>query len=58
MPLKLSDKQSVLEIYNVSERLEFLMAIMETEIDLLKVEKELEIVLKNKWKKSKRILLK
>ena len=33
MPLKLSDKQKVLEIQNVAERLEHLMALMEGEID-------------------------
>ncbi len=39
MPLKLADKQKVLEIINVAERLEYLMAQMEGEIDLLQVEK-------------------
>jgi ATP-dependent proteinase. Serine peptidase. MEROPS family S16 len=39
MPLKLEDKQRVLEIQEVSERLMFLMAKMESEIDLLQVEK-------------------
>ena len=41
MPLKLEDKQKVLEIANVSQRLEFLMALMEGEIDLLQVEKKI-----------------
>ena len=41
MPLKLVDKQKVLEITHVSERLEFLMALMEGEIDLLQVEKKI-----------------
>ncbi|MDN3684413.1 hypothetical protein QW180_15495 [Vibrio sinaloensis] len=39
MPLKLADKQAVLEILDVTERLEFLMGQMESEIDLLQVEK-------------------
>jgi ATP-dependent Lon protease len=42
MPLKLSDKQSVLEMSDITERLEYLMAMMESEIDLLQVEKQME----------------
>ncbi|WP_320745932.1 S16 family serine protease [Enterobacter roggenkampii] len=38
MPLKLADKQSVLEMSDVNERLEYLMAMMESEIDLLTIE--------------------
>ncbi len=41
MPLKLVDKQQVLEIVDVTERLEFLMGQMESEIDLLQVEKRI-----------------
>jgi ATP-dependent Lon protease len=40
MPLKLADKQSV-EMSDVNERLEYLMAMMESEIDLLQVEKRI-----------------
>ncbi|QCI21188.1 endopeptidase La [Buchnera aphidicola (Hyperomyzus lactucae)] len=54
MPLKLNDKQSVLEINNVNERLEFLMAIMETEIDLLQVEKRIRNRVKKQMEKSQR----
>ncbi|QCI16130.1 endopeptidase La [Buchnera aphidicola] len=54
MPLKLNDKQSVLEIYNINERLEFLMAIMETEIDLLQVEKRIRNRVKKQMEKSQR----
>ena len=41
MPLKLADKRSVLEMSDVNERLEYLMAMMESEIDLLQVEKRI-----------------
>src|SRR5690606_12597322 len=41
MPLKLVEKQKVLEIIGVHERLEYLMALMESEIDLLQVEKKI-----------------
>ncbi|CAL4324894.1 endopeptidase La [Buchnera aphidicola] len=54
MPLKLSDKQSVLEIYNTNERLEFLMVIMVTEIDLLKIEKRIRNRVKKQMEKSQR----
>ncbi|WAI18848.1 MAG: endopeptidase La [Buchnera aphidicola (Brevicoryne brassicae)] len=54
MPLKLNDKQSILEIRNVNERLEFLMAIMETEIDLLQVEKRIRNRVKKQMEKSQR----
>ena len=37
MPLKLKDKQAVLEMSDVTERLEYLMAMMESEIDLQKL---------------------
>ncbi|NTS77807.1 endopeptidase La [Catenovulum sp. SM1970] len=54
MPLKLEDKQSVLEILDVSERLEFLMALMEGEIDLLQVEKKIRTRVKKQMEKSQR----
>ncbi|AEO08250.1 endopeptidase La [Buchnera aphidicola] len=54
MPLKLNDKQSVLEICNINERLEFLMAIMESEIDLLLVEKKIRNRVKKQMEKSQR----
>ncbi|AWH90334.1 endopeptidase La [Buchnera aphidicola (Melanaphis sacchari)] len=54
MPLKLNDKQSVLEINNINKRLEFLMTIMETEIDLLKVEKRIRNRVKKQMEKSQR----
>lgn len=54
MPLKLVDKQKVLEITHVSERLEFLMALMEGEIDLLQVEKKIRTRVKKQMEKSQR----
>jgi ATP-dependent Lon protease len=54
MPLKLSEKQRVLEIKNVSERLEHLMALMEGEIDLLQVEKKIRTRVKKQMEKSQR----
>ncbi|MFT5716212.1 MAG: ATP-dependent Lon protease [Oleiphilaceae bacterium] len=54
MPLKLVDKQKVLEIINVSDRLEYLMAMMEGEIDILQVEKKIRTRVKKQMEKSQR----
>ncbi len=54
MPLKLEDKQKILEINNVSSRLEHLMALMEGEIDLLQVEKKIRTRVKKQMEKSQR----
>ncbi|RLV59339.1 endopeptidase La [Parashewanella curva] len=54
MPLKLADKQSVLEMFNVAERLEYLMSMMEAEIDLLQVEKRIRTRVKKQMEKSQR----
>ncbi|MBD1558009.1 endopeptidase La [Vibrio sp. S9_S30] len=54
MPLKLNDKQQVLEIIDVNERLEFLMGQMESEIDLLQVEKRIRGRVKKQMEKSQR----
>ncbi|ENS5635637.1 endopeptidase La [Vibrio cholerae] len=54
MPLKLVDKQKVLELLDVNERLEFLMGQMESEIDLLQVEKRIRTRVKKQMEKSQR----
>ncbi|GAB5380395.1 MAG: endopeptidase La [Aliiglaciecola sp.] len=54
MPLKLSEKQKVLEMESVNERLEYLMALMENEIDLLQVEKKIRTRVKKQMEKSQR----
>ncbi|MDW1713148.1 LON peptidase substrate-binding domain-containing protein, partial [Vibrio sp. Vb2865] len=54
MPLKLVDKQQVLEIIDVTERLEFLMGQMESEIDLLQVEKRIRGRVKKQMEKCQR----
>ncbi|MCJ2375609.1 endopeptidase La [Vibrio sp. ZSDZ34] len=54
MPLKLTEKQAVLEIIDVGERLEFLMGQMESEIDLLQVEKRIRGRVKKQMEKSQR----
>lgn len=54
IPLKLSDKQFILEMSNVVERLEYLIATMETEIELLQVEKRIRNRVKKQMEKSQR----
>jgi ATP-dependent Lon protease len=54
MPLKVAEKQKVLEYSDVKERLEYLMALMEGEIDLLQVEKKIRSRVKKQMEKSQR----
>jgi ATP-dependent Lon protease len=54
MPLKLSEKQKVLEMLGINERLEYLMALMESEIDLLQVERKIRTRVKKQMEKSQR----
>jgi ATP-dependent Lon protease len=54
MPLKLVEKQTILEITDVRERIEHLMALMEGEIDILQVEKRIRSRVKKQMEKSQR----
>ncbi|MGP1952959.1 MAG: endopeptidase La [Arsenophonus sp. ET-KM2-MAG3] len=54
MPLKLADKQRVLEMTDLVERLEYLIVMMESEIDLLQVEKRIRNRVKKQMEKSQR----
>ena len=54
MSLKIDEKQAVLEIVDIRERLEQLMAIMESEIDILQVEKRIRGRVKRQMEKSQR----
>ena len=54
MPLKLAEKQKVLEMADVNERLEYLMALMEGEIDVLQVEKRIRSRVKKQMERSQR----
>ncbi|BGI50896.1 MAG: endopeptidase La [Arsenophonus endosymbiont of Ceratovacuna japonica] len=54
IPLKLSSKQRILEMENVIERFEYLMAMMESEIDLLQIEKRIRSRVKKQMEKSQR----
>ncbi|MCP5078816.1 MAG: endopeptidase La [Psychromonas sp.] len=54
MPLSLDDKQTALEITAITERFEFLMAMMESEEDILKVEKRIRSRVKKQMERSQR----
>ncbi len=54
MSLKLEEKQQVLEIRSVKERLEHIMGLIEGEIDILQVEKRIRGRVKQQMEKSQR----
>ena len=54
MSIKIEEKQHVLEIIDVKERLEHLILLMESEIDLLQVEKRIRGRVKSQMEKSQR----
>ena len=54
LPLKLEQKQEVLEMFDVRRRLEHLLALMETELDILQVEKRIRGRVKKQMEKSQR----
>ena len=54
MSLKLEEKQRILEIENVRERLEHLMGMIEGEIDVLQIEKRIRGRVKQQMEKSQR----
>jgi len=54
LPLKLEQKQQVLEMFEVKARLEHLLSQLETEIDILQVEKRIRGRVKRQMEKSQR----
>ncbi|HUX23970.1 MAG TPA: LON peptidase substrate-binding domain-containing protein, partial [Burkholderiales bacterium] len=54
LPLKLEQKQQVLEMFDVKARLEHLLGQLETEIDILQVEKRIRGRVKRQMEKSQR----
>src|SRR6266481_2642102 len=54
LPLKLEQKQEVLEIVEIRKRLEHLLSQLETEIDILQVEKRIRGRVKRQMEKSQR----
>jgi ATP-dependent Lon protease len=54
LPLKLEQKQQILELFDVSERLEKLLTQLESELDILQVEKRIRGRVKRQMEKSQR----
>ena len=54
LPIKIEQKQNILETNDVSERLEKLLAQIETELDILQVEKRIRGRVKRQMEKSQR----
>ena len=54
LPLKLEDKQRILEMFSISERLDHLLGLLESEIDILQVEKRIRGRVKRQMEKSQR----
>src|SRR5699024_1026814 len=54
MALKIEEKQAILEIDNVRERLEHLLGLLESEIDILQVERRIRGRVKRQMEKSQR----
>ena len=54
LALKLEEKQEILELADVQKRVEHLMGIMESELDILKVEKRIRGRVKKQMEKSQR----
>lgn len=54
LTLKLEEKQKILEMFSVAERLEHLLSLLESEIDILQVEKRIRGRVKRQMEKSQR----
>ncbi len=54
LPLKLEAKQSVLDLFGISKRLEKLLELLEHEVDILQVEKRIRGRVKRQMEKSQR----
>jgi len=54
MSLKIEEKQKILEISDVAKRLEYLMSLIDAEIDLLQIEKRIRGRVKTQMEKSQR----
>lgn len=54
VPLKIVDKQKILESISVLERLELVLAYLEAEMDLLQIEKKIQNRVKKQMEKSQR----
>ncbi len=54
LPLKLEEKQKILEMFDIAKRLEYLLGLLEAELDILQVEKRIRGRVKRQMEKSQR----
>ena len=54
MVLKMEEKQAILEIHDVKDRIEHIISLIENELDILQVEKKIRGRVKNQMEKSQR----
>src|SRR5207237_2124178 len=54
LPLKVEAKQSVLDLFDIAQRLEKLLELLEHEVDILQVEKRIRGRVKRQMEKSQR----
>ena len=54
LPLRLEQKQEILEIFDIQQRLERLLGLLEAELDILQVEKRIRGRVKRQMEKSQR----
>jgi ATP-dependent Lon protease len=54
MAIRIDEKQRILELVNINERLEHIISLMESEVDLLQVEKRIRGRVKSQMEKSQR----
>ncbi len=54
IPLKLKKKQHILEIIDINKRLEYLISVIESEINILKIEKKIRSRIKKQMEKSQK----
>ncbi len=54
LPLKLEQKQEILELFDVPKRLKHLLGLLETELDILQLEKRIRGRVKRQMEKSQR----
>ncbi len=54
LPLKLHKKQYILEIKNINKKIKYLMLIIESEINILKIEKKIRNKIKNQMEKNQK----
>ncbi len=54
IPLKLKQKQHILELFNIDNRLEYIMIAIESEINILKMEEKIKSRVKKQMEKSQK----